>query len=74
MIDYQNALEGVGTSISRYQRVYDYAQAFELEVWGRASAGAWDRLEFIAQEYERGEYAWERAAALVDDTVKELYV
>lgn len=56
-----------------YQRVYDYAQAFELEVWSIASSHAWDRLECIAQEHQRGEYGWDRAAELVDDTVREIY-
>lgn len=64
---------GAKPRLTKYQRVYEYAQAYELVVWGEASGHAWDRLECIAQEYERGEYRWERAAELVDDTVREIY-
>lgn len=67
------ALGGAGDSTSRYMRVYDYSEAYVLIAWGQASGHAWDRLECIAQEYERGEYGWDRAAELVDDTVREVY-
>lgn len=73
MTTMQQALEGTRDELTRYERVYAYAQAYELQVWSQASGHAWDRLEAIAQEYERGEYAWERAAELVDDTVREIY-
>lgn len=58
---------------SKYQRVYDYSEAYSDEAWGLASGHAWDRLEAIASEYHRGEYGWARAKELVDDTKKSVH-
>lgn len=58
--------------VTPYAEAYAYARAFESEAWGRASQSSWARLESIASEYQRGEYGWDRARALLDETVKEV--
>lgn len=58
--------------VTRYQRAYDYADAYTDEAWGNASGHAWDRLAAIAGEYERGERDWDSARALIDDTRAEI--
>ena len=59
-------------AVTPYQRVYDYAEAFELEQWAAASEHAWARLDSIAAEHQRGEYGWERARELIDETRAEI--
>ena len=58
--------------MSKYQEVYDYAKPYTSELYGMASGHAWDRLESIACEYERGERTWEEAKALCDDNVRDM--
>lgn len=60
------------STTSKFERCYDYVGAYEHEWWGQASAHAWGRLEAIANEYQRGEYDWERAVELLDDTVDDI--
>lgn len=52
-----------------YERVYSYARAFEDEAWGRASGSAWDQLEAIAGEHQRGERNWTETKKLIDEAV-----
>lgn len=57
---------------TKYQRCVDYVEPYSSEAWGYASGHAWDRLNAIASEYERGEYEWPRAKELLDDTQREV--
>jgi hypothetical protein len=51
---------------TRYQEVFDYAQAFEAPEWETASAFAWDGLEGIARMYLDRQITRARMRALVD--------
>jgi hypothetical protein len=58
------------TALTPYARVFEEARAFEDEAWAEASAIAWDALESIAVEHQRGT-SWtttrERLDALMRD-------
>jgi hypothetical protein len=54
-----------------YERAYDYARAYEDERWGTASGHAWDRLEAIAAEHQRGERDWSETRRLLDEVKAE---
>lgn len=60
------------TPRTRYGKCYDYAKAYTYIGWGMVNGHHWDRLHAIASEYDRGEYGWTRAKALLDETVADM--
>lgn len=57
---------------TKYQKVFEYAGAYESEDYAYASGHAWDRLASIAGEYQRGEITWKRAKELCDENLADI--
>jgi hypothetical protein len=58
---------------ARYAKVFDYANPYESDVYGKDPAGhGWDRLTAIAGEFARGEISWEQAVAWCDENARDL--
>lgn len=58
-------------SPSRYEACFRYARAYEDTAWETVGASAWGRLECIASEYHRGEYGWDHARKVLDETMRD---
>jgi hypothetical protein len=59
------------TALTPYARVFDEARAFTDEAWAEASAIAWDALEAIAVEHQRGT-PWETTRARLDELMRDI--
>jgi hypothetical protein len=57
---------------TRYARVFSYVGAFTDSDWGHASGSAWDQLEAIAAEHQRGERDWPETRKLLDQAVADV--